>query len=264
MPADGNMSLADHLRELRYRVIVSLLAVIVVTVVAAFFYTHLYELLLHPWQAARDSLLSRRPGQELEVVNVGVSSPMTLAVKICAVAGVVVSSPLWIYQLWAFIAPGLLAKEKKWALGFVGAATPLFLAGVCIAYYVLPKGIDVLLSFTPESQEVINMMDLTTFLNFMIRLMLVFGLGFLVPVAVVALNLIGVVSWPQLAKVRLYVVFGTFVFGAMATPSTDPFSMLMLALPMSVLYLVAELICWINHRRKRSRGDADAETEAAR
>ncbi|GAA1717427.1 sec-independent protein translocase protein TatC [Propioniferax innocua] len=261
MPADGNMSLADHLRELRYRVVVALIAVTVMTIVAAFFYQDLLSLLMLPWHQAQEALLAERPGQELQVANIGVTAPLTLAIKICAVAGVVVSSPLWIYQLWAFIAPGLLAKEKKWALAFVGSATPLFLAGVAAGYFVLPKGIQVMLGFTPESQQITNLLDLSTFLNFMLRLMLVFGIGFLLPVAVVALNLMGVVTWEQLAKARVYVVFGTFVFGAVATPSTDPFSMLVLAIPMAVLYLIAEFLCWINDRRKRKRGAQTSDLE---
>lgn len=263
MPADGNMSLADHLRELRYRVVVSIVVIAIGAIIAGFFYeSHLYGFLLQPWKSAREALLASRPGQELEVANFGVTAPMTLAIKICAVVGMVASAPVWIYQLWAFIAPGLLAKEKKWALAFVGSATPLFILGVAVGYTVLPKGIEVMLQFTPEEQQVTNMLDLTTFLNFMLRLMLVFGLGFLMPVAVVALNLMGVLPWDQLRKVRIYVVFGTFVFGAVATPSTDPFSMLMLALPMTVLYLIAEVICWLNHRRQRKRADTEAEVVA--
>lgn len=261
MPADGNMSLADHLRELRYRVIVAMVAIIVVVVVSAFFYQDLLTFLMRPWHAAREALIAERPGQDLQVANIGVTAPFTLAMKMCGVAGIVIASPFWIYQLWAFIAPGLLAKEKKWALAFVGAATPLFLSGIAVGYIVLPKGIEVMLGFTPESEEITNLLDLSTFLNFMLRLMLVFGIGFLIPVAVVALNLMGVVSAEQLARSRSYVIFGTFVFGAVGTPTGDPFSMLLLALPMTVLFLVAELLCWLNDRRKRKRGAQTSDLE---
>lgn len=254
MPADGTMSLADHLRELRYRVVVSLVAIIIAMIVAGLFHQFLYELMLHPWNDAREALLARRPDQDLQVANIGVTAPLTLVIKIVAVAGLVLASPFWIYQLWAFIAPGLLAKEKKWALMFVGAATPLFLAGVAVGYYVLPKGIEVMLSFTPPGQNITNLLDVTAFLTFMLRLMLVFGIGFLMPVAVVALNLTGVVTAAQLGKARTYIIFGTFVFGAVATPSTDPFSMLLLALPMAVLYIIAEIICRLVDRRRRKKG----------
>ena len=248
------MSLADHLRELRYRVLVALAAIVVGTIIAAFFNQFLFELMLLPYEQAQEALLAKRPDQELQVANIGVTAPLILVMKICAVAGLVVSSPFWIYQLWAFIAPGLLAREKKWATAFVAAATPLFLLGIAVGYFVMPKGIEVMLGFTPESQPITNLLDLSTFLNFMIRLMLIFGIGFLMPVAVVALNLMGVVSSAQLVKYRVYVIFGTFVFGAVATPSTDPISMLLLAVPMSLLYLIAEVICRLNDRRKRRAG----------
>lgn len=255
------MTLFEHLAELRYRLIVAALWVVVAMIVCAFFYQQLYDVLLQPYLAAVEDLKAARPDADTQVVNIGVAAPMTLALKIVGVAGLVLSAPLWLYQVWAFIAPGLLAKEKKWALLFIGSATPLFLAGVAVGYVVLPKGIEVMLGFTPESVPVTNMLDMPYFLTFLIRLMLVFGLAFLLPVVVVALNLAGVVKAHQLAKARLYVIFGTFVFGAVATPSTDPFSMLALAVPMTVLFLIAEVLCHLNDRARRRRGtDLDLAT----
>jgi sec-independent protein translocase protein TatC len=261
VPPGGNMTLFEHLAELRYRLVAAALCVIVAMIVCAFFYQALYDLLLQPYLAAVDDLKAIRPDAETQVVNIGVAAPMTLAIKIVGVAGLVLSAPLWLYQLWAFIAPGLMAKEKKWSLLFIGSSTPLFLAGVAVGYWVLPKGIEVMLSFTPEQVPVTNMLDMPYFLSFLIRLMLIFGLAFLLPVVVVALNLTGVVKAEQLARSRLYVIFGTFVFGAVATPSTDPFSMLALAVPMTVLYLIAEVLCHINDRARRRRGtDLDLAT----
>ncbi len=127
--------------------------------------------------------------------------------------------------------PGLLAKEKKWALIFIGLAAPLFAGGVLVAYVVLPKAISVLLNFTQSG--VTNLQDINLYLSFLLRLMVVFGIAFLLPLLVVMLNFLGVVKAAQLRRYRTYVIFGTFVFGAVATPSTDPFSMLALALPMT-------------------------------
>jgi sec-independent protein translocase protein TatC len=163
----------------------------------------------------------------------------------------VLTSPIWLWQLWSFIVPGLLAKEKKWALIFIGAATPLFLAGVAVGYIVMPKGIAVLLGFTQSG--VANLQDLNQFLSFLMRMMVVFGLAFEIPLVVLLLNILGVVPARYLAKYRRYVIFGTFVFGAVATPSTDPFSMLALALPMTVLFLAAEVIAHVLDRRKMRR-----------
>ncbi|OYO02806.1 twin-arginine translocase subunit TatC [Enemella evansiae] len=262
VPPDGNMTLFEHLRELRYRFVVAAVWIVLGIAICAFFYQTLYEFLLQPYNLAAIDLKATRPDANTEVVNIGVAAPMTLAMKIVGIAGLVLTAPFWLYQLWAFIAPGLLAKEKKWAVIFVGAATPLFLSGVAIGYWVMPKGISVMLSFTPQSVPVTNMLDIQYFLTFLIRLMLVFGIAFLLPVVLVVLNLAGILSGAQLGKARQYAIFGCFVFGAVATPSTDPFSMLALALPMAVLYLIAELICRANDRARRRRGDV-APSDAA-
>jgi len=153
--------------------------------------------------------------------------------------------------VWSFIVPGLLAKEKKWAVIFIAAATPLFCAGVAVGYIVMPKGISVLLGFTEGG--VTNLQDINQFLSFLMRVMLVFGVAFLIPLVVLMLNILGVIPARYLSKYRTYVIFGTFVFGAVATPSTDPFSMLALAAPMTVLFLVAEVIAHILDRRKARR-----------
>lgn len=256
MPPDGNMTLFEHLRELRYRLVVSVLAVVLTTSISGIFYRKLYDLLLWPYEEARTILLASNPDVQTSVVNIGVTAPFTLALKVCLVAGLVASAPVWLYQLWAFIMPGLLANEKKWALIFVVASTPLFIAGVILGFFVMPKGIAVMLSFTPDSVPVTNMLDLPYFLSFMLRLMIVFGIAFLIPVIVLMLNFVGVVSAAQLAKARRVVIFLTFVFGAVATPSTDPFSMLALALPMLALFLIAEVIAHIHDRSKARRDKA--------
>lgn len=243
------MSLADHLRELRYRLVVSLLAIGVAAGIAAIFYETLYRVMMLPYLQAIEMLKQSHPGIETTTVISGVTEPLMLAIKVCAVAGLVLASPIWVYQIWAFIVPALLAKEKKWALAFLGAAVPLFLLGVAVGYYIMPQGIAVMLAFTPDSVPVLNLLDVGPFLELMLRLMVIFGLGFLLPVVVVGLNLVGVVKATQLAKARTYVIFGIFVFGAAATPSSDPFSMLALALPITVLYLVAELIARLHDRR---------------
>jgi sec-independent protein translocase protein TatC len=251
MPPDGSMTLFEHLRELRYRLIVASLAIILATSLSAFFYSELFNLLKAPYDAGIADLRANHPEAETQLVNIDLTSPLKLAVQVCLVAGLVLSGPIWLYQLWAFIVPGLLAKEKKWALVFIGTASPLFALGVLTAYVVLPKAISVLLGFTVAG--VANLQDINTFLSFMLRLMVVFGIAYLVPLLVLMLNIVGVIKAKQLAKYRSLVIFGTFVFGAVATPSTDPFSMLALALPMTVLFLVAEAIAHGVDRRRAKR-----------
>jgi sec-independent protein translocase protein TatC len=251
VPADGSMSLFEHLAELRYRLVVAIAAIIVGTIAAWFFREQLIGVLMHPYNVAVEALKAKNPDANTQIVNSGIASPFTLALKVSALAGLILTAPVWLWQLWSFIMPGLLAKEKKWALIFISAATPLFLAGVSVGYIVLPKGISVLLGFTQSG--VTNLQDLNQFLSFLMRFMVVFGIAFLIPLIVLMLNILGVVKAKQLSKYRTYVIFGTFVFGAVATPSTDPFSMLALALPMTVLFIAAEVIAHILDRRKARR-----------
>ncbi len=248
VPPDGTMTLFEHLRELRYRLIVSALAIIVGMVVAWFFRYDLMDILQRPYFQAIDALKAKNPDATTLLVNINLTSPLTLALKVSALAGLLITAPFWLYQLWAFIVPGLLAKEKKWTLIFIGAATPMFVGGVLVGYIVLPKAITVLLSFTQSG--VSNLQDINAYLSFLLRLMVVFGIAFLIPLVVLMLNIVGVIKAKQLSKYRSLVIFGTFVFGAVATPSTDPFSMLALALPMTVLFLAAEVIAHILDRRK--------------
>ena len=246
----GVMSFADHLRELRYRFIVAAVVIVVTSSLAAIWYNQLYLVVMRPYLLAVEMLKASNPNLTASTVISGVSTPLILAFQVCLVAGLIVSAPVWIYQLWAFIVPALLAQEKRYAMGFLGAAIPLFLLGVLIGYSIMPQGISVMLSFTPSSIPITNLLEVNDFLKLTLQLMVIFGLGFLMPVVVVGVNLVGLVTAKQLAKVRTYVIFGTFIFGAAATPSTDPFSMLALALPMTLLYLAAEVVCRFNDRRK--------------
>ena len=248
LPPDGTMTLFEHLRELRYRLIVSILAIIVGMVVAWFFRYDLLDILQRPYFQAIAALKAKHPDANTSLVNINLTSPLTLSLKVSALAGAIATAPFWLYQLWAFVVPGLLAKEKKWALICIAAATPMFVGGVVVAYVVLPKAIAVLLSFTQSG--VTNLQDINAYLAFLLRLMLVFGIGFLIPLIVLMLNIVGVIKAKQMAKYRSLVIFATFVFGAVATPSTDPFSMLAVAAPMALLFLAAEVIAHILDRRK--------------
>ncbi len=249
------MSLADHLRELRYRLLISAVVIVIAAIASGIWYQQLYALMMRPYTLAVEMLKRTNPDLTATTVINGVTAPLVLVMQIALVAGLVGASPVWLYQLWAYIAPALLAKEKKYALAFLGAAIPLFLFGVVVGYYILPQGISVLLAFTPSS--VTNLLDVNDFLKLTLQLMVVFGLGFLMPVVIVGANLMGVVSARTLAKTRSYVILGIFVFGAAATPSSDPFSMLALAIPMTVLYLVAEVICHLHDRRKAKKAGGE-------
>jgi sec-independent protein translocase protein TatC len=160
---------------------------------------------------------------------------------------------VWLYQLWAFIMPGLHRHERKWTLIFSAVAGPLFMAGIALGYYVLPKGISVLLGFTGEG--IANYIDLLGYLSFTLRMLIAFGIAFEIPLFVILLNLAGIVSAEQLRHSRRWIVLLAFIFAAVATPSADPFSMLALAIPMTLLFLASEGIAHlVDRRRARRRG----------
>lgn len=253
---DGSMSLGDHLREIRYRVTVSVLALVLAAVASAFFYRPLVLFIMHPYTVAKRDVQAMNAEAMLQLANTGVTGPFTLGIVVLIMCGLIFTTPVWLYQIWAFVAPGLLAKEKKYALAFLGAGTPLFLLGCALGYWIWPKGIAVMLSLTPTGLGVMNYQDMAEFVMLELKIILVFGASFLLPVIVVALNMFNLVRGYQLKKWRKAVFFGSFVFAAIATPSTDPFSMLAMAIPVTFLFFVAEVICRILDKRK---GISEAE-----
>lgn len=242
------MSLGDHFRELRARLLRASLYLVVGTVVALFFYDDLFQLVLNPYNEARQML---GQGTQTRAVITGVGTPLLLQLKLCGVAGLVATAPLWLLEIWGFVLPGLHRNERRWTGVFAVTAGPLFLVGVALGYYVLPKGIAALIGFTPAG--VTQLTDFGEFFTFITRMLLVFGIAFEIPLFVVLLNLAGIVSGRALGRYRPWVILGTFVFAAVATPSTDPYSMLMLAAPMTALVLLSEVIArLIDRRRGRS------------
>jgi len=246
------MALADHFREFRARLMKSVLALVVTTVASFFFYDQLLELVIGPFNDARDKLAS---STDTAIYVSGVGGGLMIQLKLCALSGVIVSSPVWLYQIWAFVLPGLHRNERKWTILFVAIAGPLFAAGVALGYYVLPKGLQVLISFTPA--DMTNLNDFNDFFSFMVRMLLVFGVSLEIPFCVVLLNLAGIVSGKTLGRQRPWIILGTFVFAAVATPSTDPISMLMLAVPMLLLFLMSEVIARLVDRRRGRRASTD-------
>lgn len=245
---DGRMALSDHLRELRARVLKVALILVVGFVVALFFYNQLFDLVAHPYYEAQHHLGGRRT----KAITEGVGAGFALYMKLCGLAAVIGTSPFWLYQIWAFILPGLLPRERRWSLAFILASGPLFILGAAAAYLVLPKGVQVLISFNHTG--VLNLVEFNDYLSFFIHTLLIFGVAFEIPVFVVALNLVGILSGKTLARVRPWIIIAIFVFAGAATPTTDPFTMLAMAVPMCVLYGGAEIFAHVYDRRRAARG----------
>ncbi|MGW1890883.1 twin-arginine translocase subunit TatC [Streptomyces sp. NPDC002004] len=251
---EGRMPLSDHLRELRNRLAKAVLAVVVGAVAAAVFYQEIINFLTHPIQ---ESVGCSKPFSELakqshgacgNITVSGLMGPFTLMIKVSLTAGVVMASPVWLYQLWAFIAPGLHRHEKKYALGFVAAGFPLFMAGAYFSYHVLPAAADVLLTLTP--QGAVNLLPLDELLDLVTRMVIVFGLSFELPLLLVMLNLTGVISGRRMLGWWRAMIMGVTVFAAFATPTVDPISMLSLAAPICLLYFAATGFALMNDKRK--------------
>ncbi|MFJ4817129.1 twin-arginine translocase subunit TatC [Streptomyces sp. NPDC088801] len=257
---EGRMPLAEHLRELRNRLVKSLLAILVTTIVAAFFYKDIIQFFTDPIFDAvgcQYSFAELAKGTEetqcARIVQNGLLSPFTLALTVSLSSGVALAAPVWLYQLWAFVAPGLHRHEKKYSLSFVAAGFPLFLLGGYFAYWSLPKMASVMLEFSIIGSD--NQLPLDDLLQLVMRMIIVFGLSFELPLLLVMLNFGGVLSGKKIAGWWRGMIMGITLFAAIATPSTDPISMLALAGPIWVMYFGASAIALANDRR-RARRDA--------
>jgi sec-independent protein translocase protein TatC len=244
---DGRMALSDHLRELRARILRVALVLVLGGLLALVFFDQLFDIVYGPYEAARERL-----GEETTLPTTsGAGGGLLLYFKLCGFAALIGTSPIWLYQIWGFVLPGLHANERKWSRVFVAIAGPLFLVGVALGYVTLSKGLEVLIGFNPEG--ITNLLDTSQYLQFFTRTLLVFGLAFEIPVFVVLLNLAGVVTGKWLGAHRPWIIVGIFIFAAVATPSADPFSMVFMAVPMVLLFFLSEIIARSNDRRKARR-----------
>lgn len=241
------MALVEHLRELRNRFLVAAGAILIATIPGWSLYSPVMSALIEPIRV--------RGGQ---VNYQGLTDPFALQLQIAIYIGLFISSPIWLFQIWAFIVPGLTRREKRTAASFILTAVPLFLGGTYLAYLTLPKAVEILLGFTPEAGSNIIAADL--YLNFTSKFLLAFGLAWLLPIFLVALNLIGVLPAAAMLRVWRFAVVGIFVFAAVMTPTPDPFTMFTLALPMCLLYFLAYGIAALNDKRRRRSRPAWADT----
>lgn len=254
---EGRMALKEHLIEARNRLFKSAIALAVGTVVGFFIYNPVLEALAEPVRNINE-IDGRNAGLNFD----GVGSPFDLMIQISVFLGLVIASPVWLYQLWAFITPGLRVKERRIALGFIAVAVPLFLAGLALAWMILPSAVRVLTDFTPEG--FVNLITVPVYITFLLRLMLAFGIAFLLPVVLFGLNLVGVIKGKQVLKSWRITVFLVCLFAAMAAPGGDAMSMFYLAVPLLVLFFVAIGLCLLNDKRREKRNAArDADIEAS-
>lgn len=246
--SDGRMSLTEHLREFRSRVVKSALAVCVAAIVGWVYYDRIFAALQHPLvvvkQERRDALIG---------INFqGVTDAFNLKVQVAIYTGLLLASPVWLYQLWSFITPGLHRNERRYTVGFLAAAVPLFAGGAYLAWHVMPKAVEVLIGdLLPAGTT--NLIPAGNYLDFVTRFMLAFGLAFVLPVLLVGLNMAGILPAARIAKAWRLAVTLIFLFTAIVTPTPDPATLIVISLAVCSLYVVALGVCLLNERRRGRR-----------
>lgn len=252
---EGQMALKEHLIEARNRLFKSALAMIPGIVIAWIVYDPLMQALSQPLVD-----ISKERGLDAALNYEGVTTAFDLKLQVSLLLGLIIASPVWIYQLWAFITPGLTKKERRYTLSYVFAAVPLFLAGIFVGWLIWPNIVRAMLSFTPSGGT--NFMKAVDYLHFAMQLMLFMAVAFLVPVLLFALNAIGMVRGSTYLKAWRFTILGVTIVSAMAAPGSDVMSMFFLAAPLLALYFGAIGLCILNDKRK-DRKTAKREKETA-
>lgn len=260
-PTDGTMSLMEHLYELRRRLFFAVLGLFLGGILGFIWFSigipalgikPLGDLLIAPYcgvpSPPRVPLLGAADPHSCQLLATTPFSILQLRLKAALMAGAVVSSPVWLYQLWAFVTPALYNKERKFAVIFVSCAAALFAGGAVLAYTVIPVGLKVLLGFGGDTTAAALSPD--SYYSFLIALLLVFGVSFELPLLLIMLNFIGVLTGRKLAKWRRYSIFGIFVFAAIVVPGNDPITMTALAAALAILYEVAVQVSKFHDKRK--------------
>jgi len=257
---EGRMPLRGHLRELRGRLVKSVLVIVAGMVAALVFSNQTLDIVARPFCSAVIDGMSgcHQVGDEL-VVN-GVFDGFFLRIKIAFFFALIGTCPVWLYQLWAFIAPGLYAREKKWAYLFTCTAVPLFVGGAVLAYLVMDRGLHYLLGLAPQNSVVLPSWD--TYLSYFTGTLLGFGVVFELPLVIVMLNVAGILTHERFRRWRRVLIFGVFLIAGIVNPSPDPWTMLILGGLTVVLVEAAEFVVWCNDRR-RARLHPDPYTDLA-
>jgi sec-independent protein translocase protein TatC len=248
--ADGSMTLLEHLYELRTRLFRASLAIVAGMIGGWLLSDPVLTLLRDPYCAESHA----KPG-ECHFLALDVTSPFALKLKVALMVGLIIASPIWLYQLWAFIAPGLHRSERRWAYTFAALAAPLFALGAWLAYLMIPRALHFLLGF--GGAQVQFQLEVSRYISFVTNLILLFGLAFEFPLIVMLFNIAGIATYKRLLGWWRIAVFAFFAFSAVAIPTGDPFSMSALGLGLTALYFGAVGFAYFNDKRRDRRHRAE-------
>jgi sec-independent protein translocase protein TatC len=249
----GSMTVIEHLDELRSRLMKAMGALAVVAIVAFVFYPTILEFLIQPLDALPPELKKKilTQGNDPNLTVTGPLEGLNVRLKVTALLAVIFASPLWLYQLWAFVTPGLTMKEKKYAFPFVASSVLLFAIGTTFAYVTLPAALRFLVGIA--GPDVTVLFGAQQYINFVGLMLLAFGLCFQLPLVLFFLGLVGVVTVQQLRDHRRMAAVGTAGLSAVVTPTQDPFTMLAMWIPLYVLFELTILLLALRARRQRRR-----------
>jgi sec-independent protein translocase protein TatC len=258
--ADGSMTLIEHLRELRGRLFKAALGLGAGFVVGLFFASRIWGFLTQPYCDYQTGA-NNAAGCTFSASG-GPLDPFVVNLKVGLYFGILIGAPVWLYQLWAFIAPGLHRRERRYTYLFVAVAAPLFAAGVILAHLIVSKSLHFFLTSGGGHFAVI--VDINGYFSFVTKMMLLFGAAFEFPLLLVMLNFVGVLSAKRMLGWWRLAIFLMFLFGAIVTPTPDPFAMSILAICLTLLYFGAVGVAAINDRRRRRKVlYADVDDDAA-
>jgi len=255
------MSVLDHLRELRRRLILVMIIVALGAVVGWLIYNPLLDILKHPYCNIPYQHRLGAQNQSSSQCKLQFRAPLdgfTIRLKVSVIAGAVLTAPLWLYQLWAFVTPGLRKNERRWTISFVASSSALFALGMALAYFTLYKGLNVLVTQAGNGTQAA--LDVSSYISFVVLMLVIFGASFELPLLIIMLNAVRVLPYRLLRRGQRLGIFLVFLFAAVATPSTDPFTMIAMAVPMVVLFELAVLWCFL-HDRRRARRQLAAQQE---
>lgn len=239
------MSLGQHLVELRKRLMISAIAIAVALVAGWILSPFVWNMLRVPIEKLGDQ------GREAMITYGDITGAFDTKVQISLFIAVLIASPVWLYQVWAFLAPGLTKREKLYGVAFLGAAIPLFLGGAFAGWMVLPNIVRLMASFQPDQDAFF--LNARNYLDFAIKLLLAVGVGFVMPVLLVLLNFIGVLRGQSILKSWRVAILCIILFAGIATPAADLMSMFLLAAPIVLLYFIAAGIAILHDRRTDKR-----------